>query len=223
MNIKELQDWHDRLVYPKCTFDVEDLCPTGALLTRFQSIEYDKLFSSIEMGTFKNLLDVGCNKGGFSFFVIDDIPVIHGIDPNKEMVQFANEVSNYHKLSLHVKFYNTTFLSFIPEQHYDLIYFGQSAHHIFKQAFRDNLYPLWFLDKAKKICNKSIVLDAKFIGDPSVDKDAEIDLWASFQCKQATIFGYAERLWPEFELKSYGLSGDGDTRYLAVFDKRVKV
>lgn len=167
---------------------------------------------------FKSLLDVGCNKGLFSFSFNDTFNMIVGIDPIDKMINIAQKIRNGHGLS-HIEFLNSSFEKFSLSDMFDIVHFGQCTHYLFRDAVRNNVFPLSFLHDASVIAKKFILIDGAFERDPSVEYDAITDNWSKETKDLATIEGYAKALRPEFRLIKYGWSGDGATRYLAVFQK----
>jgi SAM-dependent methyltransferase len=167
---------------------------------------------------FKSLLDVGCNKGLFSFAFSETFKKILGIDPMAKMINIAQKIRDNHRLS-HIEFMNIPFEKFPIRDMFDVIHFGQCTHYLFRDAVRKKVEPLFFLQKAKKIAKKYILIDGAFDGDPSVEFDAKEDKWSKEIKEMATIEGYAKALRSQFRLIKYGWSGDGATRFLAVFQK----
>lgn len=167
---------------------------------------------------FVSLLDIGCNKGFFSFVCRKNFDRIVGIDPMKEMIGIASDIRDAHKLE-HIFFMDSRFENYDKPDTYDVVHFGQCCHYLFRDGFRRNENPLWFLIKAKALATKYIVIDGAFDGDPSVEYDASKDNWPPIVKRMATIEGYAGQLRPEFRLIRYGWSGDGATRYMAIFER----
>lgn len=167
---------------------------------------------------FDSLLDVGCNKGLFSFSFKDTFKEIVGIDPMKKMIDIAQKIRTVHGLA-HIEFLNTSFEKFPLRNTFDIVHFGQCAHYLFRDAVRNKTFPLSFLHNANILAKKYILIDGAFEGDPSVEFDAKTDKWSKEIKEQATIEGYAKALRPESRLIKYGWSGDGATRFLAIFQK----
>lgn len=166
-----------------------------------------------------SLLDVGSNKGFFSFTARKAYKKILGIDPIKEAVQIANDIRDAHNERGHINFLCVRFEHLDTVEQFDVVHFGQVCHYLFRDGFRRMENPLWFLVKAKKLAKKYIAIDGAFDGDPSVEYDAKKDGWPPIVKRMATIEGYAGQLRPEFRLIRYGWSGDGASRYMAIFER----
>ncbi len=167
---------------------------------------------------FQSLLDVGCNKGLFTFSFHNTFKEILGIDPIGRMIEIARKIRNEYGLT-HIDFLDIPFEKFSLKVKFDVVHFGQCAHYLFRDAVRNKIHPLTFLQKAKELSKKYILIDGAFEGDPSVEFDATTDSWSVTTKAMATIEGYATALRPEFRLIKYGWSGDGSTRFLAVFER----
>lgn len=220
MNWNELRKEMEENSYPvNQSFDpenVDDLPYSNKRMLHISSIFSDLLCPK----GFDSLLDVGCNKGLFSFAFSDAFKEIVGIDPIKKMIEIAQKIRNKYGLQ-HIEFLEIPFEKFPLRYQFDVVHFGQCAHYLFRDAVRNNLYPLTFLNSAKTLAKKYILLDGAFEGDPSVEFDAKTDKWSKEIKDMATIEGYAKALRPEFRLIKYGWSGDGATRFLAVFERRL--
>ena len=216
MNWKKIIKEMEVNSYPPNQFydpsDIENLIITNK---RIKTIHH--IFPEIEYG-FDSLLDVGCNKGLFSFAFKDCFKEIIGIDPIRNMIDIAQEIKNAYELQ-HISFFNIPFEKFYTDIMFDIVHFGQCAHYLFRDAVRKCSYPLTFLEMAKEHSKKYILVDGAFEGDPSVEFDAKEDKWPQSIKEMATIEGYAKALRPEFRLIKYGWSGDGATRFLAVFER----
>ncbi len=218
MNWNELKKEMDDNPYPpNQSFD--PVCIDNLPYSNKRMLMISKIFPDLLCpGRFESLLDVGCNKGLFSFAFSDTFKKIIGIDPIDKMIDIAYEIRNVHNLS-HISFFKERFENFNMTIQFDIVHFGQCTHYLFRDAVRSNMHPLSFLLKAKTLSKKYIFIDGAFDGDPSVEFDAKTDKWSKVIKEMATIEGYAKTLRPEFRLINYGWSGDGATRFLAVFQK----
>lgn len=216
MNWNELKKEMETNSYPpNQSFDPEDI--ENLMITNKRMKIISQIFPEINYG-YDSLLDVGCNKGLFSFTFKDCFQKIVGIDPIKDMITIAQKITDAYELK-HIDFINRRYEAFNPTVTYDIVHFGQCAHYLFRDSVRCHKHPLTFLIKAKKQAKKYILIDGAFDGDPSVEFDAKTDEWPDSIKAMATIEGYATMLRPEFRLEKYGWSGDGATRYLAVFER----
>lgn len=218
MNWNKLRkEMEDNSYPPNQSFDPETIDNLPCENKRMETIS--RIFPDLLCpNKFKSLLDVGCNKGLFSFSFNDTFKEIIGIDPIKKMIDIAQKIRTAHKLD-NIDFLNIPFEKFPLSHQFDIVHFGQCAHYLFRDAVRSNMYPLTFLLTAKLLAKVYILIDGGFEGDPSVEYDAKTDKWSKVIKEMATIEGYAKTLRPEFRLIKYGWSGDGATRFLAVFQK----
>ena len=216
-------DWEDlrrrmrQYDYPENhSFDPEKLEPTGKSYNRFYVIS-DR-FEELSKRNYGSLLDIGCNRGLFSFFFKDNYHRIIAIDPMPEMINLARDIKKAHGIN-HIQFLCCRFERYDSSETFDVVHFGQCSHYLFRDGFRSGGDPLWFLGKVKGMTNKYIAIDSGFDGDPSVEYDFKHDKWPPLVKQMATIEGYAQRLRPEFRLIRYNHSGDGATRYMAIFER----
>lgn len=218
MNWNKIQKEMDDNSYPpNQSFDPETIDNLPYENIRMETIS--RLFPDLLCPQrFESLLDVGCNKGLFSFSFNDTFKEIVGIDPMIKMINVAQKIRTAHGLG-HIEFLNISFEKFSLRSMFDVVHFGQCTHYLFRDAVRNKIFPLSFLHNAKVITKKFILIDGAFEGDPSVEYDAKTDKWPKEIKDMATIEGYAKALRPEFRLIKYGWSGDGATRFLAVFKK----
>lgn len=218
MNWNKLREEMEGNSYPpNQSFDPERLDGLSYSNKRMRTIS--KLFPELTFqDKFESLLDVGCNKGLFSFAFKRAFKNIIGIDPIEKMIDIANKIKTSYKLE-NIFFCKSSFENYNPEIKADVVHFGQCAHYLFRDSVRCKKHPLSFLIKAKELTTKYILIDGAFEGDPSVEFDANADNWSDTIKASATIEGYATILRPEFRLIKYGWSGDGATRFLAVFEK----
>lgn len=66
------------------------------------------------------VLDIGCNCGFFSLYVARYVKLVHGVEPNKALVEAGKIVSDYLKLDK-CKFIRKGFSGFQSKQKYDLV------------------------------------------------------------------------------------------------------
>ena len=220
MTLEEIKkEMHQNPYPPNQLFDLETIENLPNINKRMNTIA--QIFPDLCISDkFDALLDVGCNKGLFSFSFRKAFEEIIGIDPLAKMIDIAQKIRTAYDWQ-HISFFNQTFESFKCDDKFDVVHFGQCAHYIFRDAARKNMHPLSFLEKAKHLTKKFILIDGAFDGDPSVEFDAKQDRWPKVVKEMATIEGYAKALRPQFKLIKYGWSGDGATRYLAVFEKLI--
>lgn len=217
MNFDKIKKEMEQNSYPpNQAFNPEDI--DNLLVTNKRMYTIHGIFPELTLNVYDTLLDVGCNKGLFSFTFKDSFKDIIGIDPIKKMVDIARDIRDTYNLE-HLSFCNLSFELFNDTIEYDIVHFGQCAHYLFRDCVRNKTHPLSFLIKAKKYAKKYILIDGAFEGDPSVEFDAKNDNWSETIKAMATIEGYATMLRPEFRLIKYGWSGDGATRFLAVFER----
>lgn len=201
---------------PNQLFDPETVDELPFCNNRMETIY--KMVPELHNGALGSLLDVGSNRGLFSFSFRDYFKEIIGIDPINKMVEIAQKIRTATGLG-HIEFFCVRFESFNVDAQFDVVHFGQVSHYLFRDAYRRGADPLSFLGKAKTLSKKYIAIDGAFEGDPSVEFDAKQDKWPTEVKKMATIEGYATALRPEFKLIKYGWSGDGATRYMAIFER----
>ena len=223
-NWNELREEMKRLDYPENhSFDPETLTPEGKSIQRAHAV-LDILKKETKVkGT---ILDIGCNKGWFAFafgwfYVALEGRFSHivGIDVNREFTTLAQRIVEAHKLFDKMCFCATRFEDFFSDKPFDILHFGQCNQYLFRDGVRRKENPLWFLVKAKTLAKNHILIDGAFDGDPSVEYDAKQDGWPPIVKRMATIEGYASQLRPEFRLIRYQWSGDGATRYMAIFER----
>jgi SAM-dependent methyltransferase len=217
VNWDELRKEMNRLDYPENQYFDPEIIPNQYLTNnndRMRTI-YAILFNIV----FKyDVLDVGCNRGLFSFAFHHIFNRIVAIDPLSEYIALANKIKDAHGIK-NINFVVSSFEKWLGTSTYDMVHFGQCNQYLFRDGFRRKEDPLWFLTKAKKLANKYIAIDGGYDGDPSVEFDAKQDKWPPNVKRMATIEFYAFRLRPEFKLIKYGWSGDGATRYMAIFER----
>jgi SAM-dependent methyltransferase len=219
-----INEMADNSYPPNQSFDprfINDLYCRNTRMMTIAKIFPDLVCHHSKPHTFNSLLDVGCNKGLFSFAFKDTFMNILGIDPMVKMINIAQKIRNTHGLS-HIEFLNTSFEKFPLNVTFDIVHFGQCSHYLFRDAVRNRIFPLTFLHNAIILAKKYILIDGAFEGDPSVEFDAQKDSWSKDIKDLATIEGYAKALRPQFRLLKYGWSGDGATRFLAVFQRICK-
>ena len=203
------------------SFDPDTLQSTGRSVSRVKALT--EILTGV--GLSGRLLDVGCNRGWFTFtfgcflFASESwFSHIVGIDPIGECIGIAEDIRSAHDFPT-VEFKHVRFEQYDGTEPFNTVHFGQCAHYLFRDCVRRGEHPLKFLDKAKDLALRHILIDGAFDGDPSVEYDAKADRWAPEIKKLATIEGYATALRPEFKLIKYARSGDASTRYMAVFER----
>jgi SAM-dependent methyltransferase len=220
VNWSELRERMRKFDYPvNHSFDPETLKPnTDVARSRVNEIV---AFSEEIINEYRDsdpLLDVGCNKGLFSFLARNNYRSIVGIDINPDMIRLANDIRDAQGIK-NIFFNVSSFENFLNTEQFIVVHFGQCSHYLFRDAFRRGENPLSFLEKAKRLAKKYIAIDGAFDGDSSVEFDAVTDKWPADVKKLATIEGYAGQLRPEFRLIRYNWSGGSSTRYMAIFER----
>lgn len=215
LNFDSCRKTMNELEYPpNHRFDPETFEPCDSTIFRIDAIK--KCAPELISGG-ESLLDIGCNKGFISLYFREKYKKIVGIDINKKFIDFANELKKIHNIS-NIEFRCCRFEDMPIDEKFEVLHFGQCTHYLFRDAVRNGLYPLSFLDKAKKLSTKIIAIDGAFgLDDPSVKFDSKHDVWNDPIKSLCNIESYNRDLRPEFKLKSYNWSGDGATRYMAIF------
>lgn len=219
MSFEDLQKELDSNILeypPNHKFDVKTLLPMGSTVSRIKALEN---FAPELINGGESLLDVGCNKGFMSFYLRNRYKYIEAIEPNINFIQFANKLTHKHRIK-NINFLPYRFEDFIADKMFDVVYFGQCTHYLFRDAVRKGKHPLSFLHKVKKIAKKIIAIDGAFtIEDPSIKFDSKHDNWTEDIKNCVDIQAYCLNLWPEFQLTSFNWSGDGATRKIAIWKK----
>jgi len=219
MNFEDLQKEMNALQYPpNHKFDSLTLEPLGNMIDRVKAL---KKFAPELMNGGESLLDIGCNKGFISFYLKDKYKHIEAIDPNKKFIDFAKHLQHAHDIN-NIFFWDYNFENWHRKDKYEVVYFGQCTHYLFRNAVRQGKHPLSFLLKAQKIAEKVIAIDGAFtLDDPSVKFDSGQDNWTKEIKDCCSIEAYCYNL-PFFQLSSYNWSGDGATRSIAIFKRRAE-
>jgi 2-polyprenyl-3-methyl-5-hydroxy-6-metoxy-1,4-benzoquinol methylase len=125
MNISELHKRLDELTvkkgpsFGKGKF-YQSYEPLGIIGQRSTEDRFDQYkIKNILKPDFK-VLDIGCNCGFFSLYVARYVKLVHGIEPNKALIEAGEIVSDYLKVDK-CKFIRKGFSGFKSEQRYDLI------------------------------------------------------------------------------------------------------
>ncbi len=106
------------------------LGPGTKFFEDYRQVQEEKNFNDIvDIKKIKNVLEVGCGGGRWSFYLCDKVSFVTGIDISGEMIKLSESIRE-NRAVRNVKFIETDFLSFYDDVTYDLIYFSGVLQYI---------------------------------------------------------------------------------------------
>lgn len=130
MSNVEKQKLLDSYTYPpNHNYDLTTLEPKGLLSERLDIIK-KVVPNFFEEG--HHFLDIGCNKGFFSFYGSCNFDSVTGVDVDLKFVDLCNDIKDIY--SCNFEFMQTGFRDFIPKRTYDRIMLGNVHHYVFREA-----------------------------------------------------------------------------------------
>lgn len=130
MNLYEKQELLDSYAYPpNHNYDLSTLEPKGLLSERLDIINnvMPQFFAEGE-----SFLDVGSNKGFFSFYGSRVYKSVTGLDIDLDFINLCNSLKDI--FDCNFDFTQTGFRDFIPTKKYDRIMVGNVHHYIFREC-----------------------------------------------------------------------------------------
>lgn len=133
--MKSIQERINEIKYPdNHAYELEGLNPTGGLIRRLETLRRvggTKRF----FNTGFRFLDVGCNKGWFSFSAMNSsCEYVEGIDNNEKCIELCNDMKEHMGYKRGIYFRYTTFRDFRPTYRFDRVFIGNAYHYLFRDA-----------------------------------------------------------------------------------------
>jgi ubiquinone/menaquinone biosynthesis C-methylase UbiE len=129
------------------------LGPGTKFFEDYRIIQEEKVFNElIDITKIKNVLEVGCGGGRWSFYLSDKVNFVKGIDISSEMINLSKKNAEEQNIK-NVDFEEIDFLDLSEDVKYDLVYFSGVLQYIDDGSIKK------IAEKLKTIINQdSIVL-----------------------------------------------------------------
>jgi len=199
---------------PNHDYDPKTFEPRGLLVNRLACLREH----APEMMHGESFLDIGCNKGFFSFYLAGAFETVTSYEPMERYVAYCEQIRKAHGFS-NIRLI-VGGLGDIPlEQCSDVVYAGHFNHHCYDLAIRQNQEPYGFMRQLANLTDRILVVDGPYdLSDPTAGDLANKHNWTEEQKVQFSLEEHAASIEDAFELVRSGPSGTGPRR-IAVFHR----